>query len=119
MVEIPEHDSDFLNGKMAYANSLRFLEIIGEGAIVSTEDFHKNPVQRIELPVQFTDLKNVVVKKKWQPNKPAEDVLKKIFGKDTKAMVNKKIKIVLEAYKDSYMIKIDELETKALNTIVG
>lgn len=115
MVEIPEHDSDFLNGKMAYANALRVLTIIGEGAIVDTEDFHKNPIKRIELPVEFTDTKSVLLKKKWQPNKPAEDALKTIFGKDTKSMVGKKVKVFLEKYKDSYMIKVDEIETRALN----
>lgn len=119
MVEIPEQESDFLNGKLAYKISLRFLTITGEGQIVDTKDFNQNPVKRIELPVEFVDEKNINIKKKWQPNKKAEEILKKLFGKDSKGFVNKKIKIVLEAYKDSYIIKIDELETKALNPTAG
>jgi hypothetical protein len=115
VVEIPEQESKFLNGKLAYANKLRHLTIIGEGQIVDTKDFNGNAVRKLEVPVEFVTPENVKEVKEWQPNKPASSILEKLWGKDSKAYVGKKIKIVLEAYKDSYQIKIDELETLSLN----
>ena len=117
MVEIPEQESDFLNGKIAYEKQVRILTILGEGQIVDAKDFQQNPVKKLELPVEFGDPVKIV--KKWRPNKKAEEALKKLFGKDSKAFVGKKIKVFLEAYKDSYIIKVDELETKSLNPIAA
>jgi hypothetical protein len=115
VVEQPDEESKFLNGKLAYATKLRSLTIIGEGSIVDTKDFSGNAVKKLQMPVQFVTEANVTETKEWQPNKTANAVLKKLFGSNSKNYIGKKIKIVLEAYKDSYTIKIDELETMQIN----
>ena len=118
MVEILTTESDYIKGKWCYEKNIRHLKIVSEGGYVDSKDFNQNPVRKLEIGVAVEDA-GTIKNKKWQPNNKALGVLTKLFGKDSKNWVNKKLKINLSPYKDTYSIEVDEMDTRALNQPTG
>jgi hypothetical protein len=104
-------DSDFLNGKECFEKQIRTIIILNEGSIVDTTDMKGVAIKKLEVEVELPDKMH----KRWRPNQTAKKSLVKLFGPDTKGWIAKKIKLNLDPYQDSYAIKVDELDTMALN----